>query len=506
MNAKALKDFMENTPLMCHNAQFEAKWLLSLGINPNIAHDTKLMAFLYDNRLIHTTHLRLSELGEVLLNEKILSHGEEICDMTGKELSDQNISHTAGTYLLGEYLWPLLSKPEKRVYKEVLIPATKSLASIELQGLRVDRVLLQNLITSETKRMKELMAIPEFNMVEQLTGETFNPESPKHREILVYEVLGYDCPTFCKTKTGKPSTKKDTLLFLYSKDKNPILKAFMDLSIVSGVLSGTLNPILCDHATAYKNSFFIYPSLWLGETNTGRIRSSHPNMQNFVKDNAYRKIFIPRSNKGIIVDWDYDGIELRILASLADDDRLIEAILSGDPHTATAQDIFNKKDISSEERSIAKTFNYGIVYGARPNTLAINTGITVERAKKLYNRFVKTHECLFTYLDNYVEEGVVYSPTGMKRYYSKQTEANNFPIQNTALIAMLIAMNRVVLDVNSGSRGKIDLTVHDSLRGDIEDKSLIQEVKDGMESVTFPFMRVPLTVSVKCGKNWGELK
>jgi len=131
------------------------------------------------------------------------------------------------------------------------------------------------------------------------------------------------------------------------------------------------------------------------------------------------------------------------------------------PITATAQDIFNKKDISSEERSIAKTFNYGIVYGARPNTLAINTGITVERAKKLYNRFVKTHECLFTYLDNYVEEGVVYSPTGMKRYYSKQTEANNFPIQNTALIAMLIAMNRVVLNVNSGSRGKIDLTVHE---------------------------------------------
>lgn len=491
--------------MICHNAQFEHKFCLSMGINANIIHDTKLMAGLYNDRLPK----KLGELGDALGIGKILRHGPEIMTMQGQELINQNISHTVGTYKIAEYLWPRLSEEEKQVYKRVLMPATKSLAQIELEGVCIDKRLLKKFIKETEEKLAKCLRDPAIRKTEKILGTPFNPKGEKDRHVLIYEVLGFECPDFCRTKkTGKPSTRKSTLLYLNMLYPNKHLTNFIEASKLSGLLTGSLYPMLNDHIVRVGDRWFVFSNLWLGETSTQRIKSSNPNLQNLAKTEM-RRMFVSRHRNGLICEHDYDGIELRIVASLAEDEKLIDGILNGDPHKATAVDLFHKKakSITKKEREFAKKFNYGVTYGGGAYKIAVETGLPLKEIKVYLNRFWKAHSTLYTYYENYIEGDVIYSPTGIKRHFTRITEAINHPGQNVALVVMLMAMNKVVPFMKEHG-AIVDLTIHDSLRSDLKksQKKLIMPIKELMESIHFPFMKVPFTVTPKIGPNWYDME
>ena len=230
-------------------------------------------------------------------------------------------------------------------------------------------------------------------------------------------------------------------------------------------------------------------------------------MQNSPKDYP-RQVFISSYPDGVLSEIDYTGIELKLMACLAQDEVLLKGFLEGDPHRDTASLIFNKKEISKSERDIAKTFNYGLIYGAGGYRLSLLTGINRFQINKMLEKYWEVHGCIKTYWENWVKGDLVYSPTGMKRHWTKETEAKNFPIQNSAFILMLQGLNRLVEFVEKTKAGKVCLTVHDSFVIDWEsEKSARKYLPECIGIVckhNMDWITIPITVDTKIGKNWYE--
>ena len=506
MNLKGMK-------LITHNAQFEHKWFIKNNIQADIVHDTKLLAHLFDERL----PLGLEDLCLYFGIDKSYKCGDEIVNLTGKELYDRNTRDAYNTFKLFQILYPKLSSQEKEVYHKVLIPATKSIAKLELAGMKVDLKVLEatrKQIEDKTSdiRLQEDEHITEFNAASQ---KVFNINSSLHKKLLIYDVLGY--PIIQRSKrTGEPTTQADILEALQlikhkqekhgesiencSKCKKLTLSKIINTSKYTGWIENFLNPI--------QNALvgdMIYTNLWLGETSTGRLKSSKPNLQNCVK-NFPRQIFISRYPEGVLSEFDYSGIEYRLMASLAKDAIAISAIKSGDPHIDTARLIFNKKEISKEERDIGKTFNYGLIYGAGAYRLSILTGLHRQEISKMLSRYWGQHNCIQTYFHDWIDNDLIYSPTGMKRHWTKETEAKNFPIQNSAFILMLQGLNRAVEFVEKTGQGVTCLTVHDSIVIDWKsEKAALKyspEIKGLMCQHEWDWIKTDINADVKIGKDW----
>jgi DNA polymerase-1 len=499
--------------MIAHSAQFEHKWLLADGISARIEHDTKLMLGLYDNRL----PLGLAPACSALEIGRVMTHGAEICTMQGQELADQNVSHTQATYRLGEYLWPRLTAAEKRVYREVLIPATKNVAQIELEGLCVDAKLFPKIRAEIEKRIRglDIQHDSEIRLFNASSDKPFDIEKDIHKKIVLYDMMGYEVPDsrVFKTKGGAISVKGDILKYLMMRSPTPTLNKIIKHAQYNGWLNGFLTPMEEVHMVKIGRKHFIFTNLWIGETSTGRIKSVRPNLQNQPHD-FFRRVFVSRFKGGYIVEWDYDGIELRIAAWLADDEIFLDAFDRGiDPHLITAQDIYGKQSISYDERQLGKKFNYSSMYLAGAAKLALETGKEIDDMKRKLDRFWRKHENLREYFkkligENEYGEKYVRSPTGMKRYFTKITEASNHPVQNTALVIILKAINQVVPFVKSKG-GIIDLTIHDSIRSDMEARlkdKLLMPVKEIMEAQTPRSMPIKLTVTPKVGRNWYDME
>lgn len=520
------KEFLERSPLVCHNAQFEHKWLLAEGIDANITHDTKLLAYLYDNRIpldLESLCLRFN-VDRVFKEE----WGADVASMPKDRTRERNARDSRNTILLKEYLYPRLTEAEKKVYHTVLVPATKTTALIESQGLRVDKDVHRELIKDLEVRLEEL-ELNEDPYIKAFVAENgeFNSGSALHKQKLMFEYLGYkplELP-HAKTPTGTPSTKAKVIdAYLKTRHTDTLYKVRMAAAYKGWISTYTSlfemctkgeNPCNNYHYRLKDGNPFINTNLYLVETNTGRYKSSHPNLQNLPgRGNVWtRRAFIPATgDKGLLLEYDYDGIELRIIAGVSGDDKLLTTFLENrDPHVEMAKDAMGLSTVSEAERDIGKALNYALPFGRGPAGIAFDLGISIKQAKEWRDNYWKAHPELQRYIKGIPKKGVVRSKTGMKRYCVNWQQAKNFGIQNPALIALLVAANRSV-DVVS-SYAPIDLLIHDSFRQSIYDKrDLNKTVKKMKELLTFEagelysWLPIPLTVSGKVGTNWGEME
>jgi len=503
---KKHKRALEKTPLVCHNAQYEWAWMLANGIDANIVDDTKLLAYLYDQRL----SLDLESLCVYFGIDKPYKPSDKMA-LEGKELEVYNCRDSQNTVNLRNILWDQLTEAEKKIYLEVLLPSTKTLAAMEIEGVRVNVDQINRTQKTLVDKIKELDVEHDryIRKFKRLSEKEFNPNSANHKRILIFDILGYEPLEFnaAYTDSGEPSTKAEVLEAMLKKRHHPTLEKIIRWSEYVSWKDKFLET-LKKHVVRVGKKDFVFTSLWVGETTTGRIKSNKPNLLNCPR-NFVREVFIPHEDKGLFLEVDYDQIELRIMSCWSQDEPFLDVFYDDlDPHEETAKVALGKRKVTKEERDLGKKINYLVSYGGGAGLLAFWAGIEKKDAYKFLDRFWRHHWRLRDKLDSLPEEGWVESPTGMKRFVTNSRQARNHPIQNSALVILLKAANELVPEMKRNNSPVI-LPVHDSFLLTLPNRSYkktMRKVKEILESQTFDWMDIPFTVSFKVGKNWGSME
>jgi len=410
---------------------------------------------------------------------------------------------------------------EKELFKlftDIEMPLADVLAQMELYGVKLDLKLLTSLSKELEKRLKSLM-----RDIYELSGSKFNINSPKQLRVILFEVL--KLPVIKRTKTG-PSTDEEVLSRLSGRHRLPeLLLEYRQLTKLKTTYIDPL-PSLVDSRTGRLHTSFNQCA-----TETGRLSSSNPNLQNIpVRTEIGSKIRrgITASDKnGLLVSCDYSQIELRILAHLSKDINLVTAFNSAsDIHKITAGLIYGvrESDVTDQMRDTAKRVNFGIVYGLTSFGLSRDLGISIGEAQA----FIEAYFLRYPKVRDYIEEeikiaekkGFVTTILGRRRYIPEinsknmsirqfaQRQAVNTPIQGSASDLIKLAMINIQADIEKKSlRAKMVLQVHDELLFDLpkeELSSLVGLARDKMEKVLK--LDVPVVVDIKQGANWLEMK
>jgi DNA polymerase-1 len=356
-----------------------------------------------------------------------------------------------------------------------------------------------------------------------LAGHEFNINSPKQLSEVLFERL--KLPVIKKTKTGI-STDEEVLKKLASKHKLPqTLLEYREFSKLKSTyvdaLPGMINPKTGRLHTSFNQTV----------TATGRLSSSDPNLQNIpIKTEEGRKIrraFIPYEKGDLILSADYSQIELRILAHLSGDKALIKAFKDGlDIHNYTAALVFGvaEKDVTAEMRGMAKTVNFGIIYGMSPYGLSQSLNIEVDKAKEFIDSYFERYPSVKGYLEEVLEsarkDGFVSTILGRRRYIPEITSSDqrlrgfaertaiNAPVQGSAADVIKVAMIAIHEELKTKEmESRMILQVHDELVFNVpkkELKAVAKIVKDRMENVIK--LKVPVEAHIEAGKNWLELE
>lgn len=403
------------------------------------------------------------------------------------------------------------------LFYNIEMPLVKVLAYMERNGVTVDTDSLRETSRLYTARMNEIE-----QEIKNLVGIDFNISSPKQVGEILFDKLKI-VEKAKKTKTGQYVTSEEVLESL--KSKHPVVRKILDYRGLKKLLSTYIDalPLLINPQTGK-----IHTSFNQTITNTGRLSSSNPNLQNIpVRDEdgrEIRKAFIPE--KGCeFFSADYSQIELRIMAHLSGDENMIEAFKEGlDIHAATAAKVYKEKieEVTKIQRSKAKTANFGIIYGISPFGLAERMGVDRKEAKDLIDGYFITYPKVKIYMDKSIqkarEKGYseticnrrcylpdIHSHNAIVRGYAERN-AINAPIQGSAAdiikIAMINIYNRFIQE---GIRSKMILQVHDELNFSVfpEEKEKVQQIViEEMEHAVS--MQVPLLADCGWGKNWLE--
>ena len=403
---------------------------------------------------------------------------------------------------------------------DVEIELSKVLGDMEYQGLVVDLNRLNEIGAELSDKAKEL----EKSIYEQAHHE-FNLNSPKQLGEVLFEEL--KLPHGKKNKNGY-STSVEVLEKLASDYK--IVQDILEYRGNTKLISTYVNGIF-DVSSKEGDKFYIHPLYKQAYTNTGRLSSIEPNIQNMPirteRGQVIREIFTSRFPDGVIISSDYSQIELRVLAHMSDDEKMIEAFNSHiDFHTQTASQIYEVdiNEVNKDMRRTAKAINFGIIYGMSSWGLSERINITPMEANIFINKYFYTYQGVKECLDKFVSDARVlgYSKTlyGRRRYIPQINDKNgmlrgfgertamNSPIQGTAADIIKIAMNKVSRALKEhGLRTIMIAQVHDELVFDVprdEIEIVKRIVKETMENAVS--LKVPLEASIECGKNWFEAK
>ena len=394
------------------------------------------------------------------------------------------------------------------------------LGDMEYSGLVVDLDRLKAIGEELSNRAKDL----EKGIYEQ-AGHEFNLNSPKQLGEVLFEEL--HLPHGKKNKNGY-STSVEVLEKLASDYK--IVQDILDYRGNTKLISTYVNGIF-DVSSKEDDHFYIHPLYKQAYTNTGRLSSIEPNIQNMPirteRGQVIREIFTSRFPNGVIISSDYSQIELRVLAHMSNDEKMIEAFNSHiDFHTQTASQIYEVgiDEVNKDMRRTAKAINFGIIYGMSSWGLSERINITPMEANLFINKYFYTYQGVKECLDKFVSDAraLGYSKTlfarrryipqindknGMLRGFGERT-AMNSPIQGTAADIIKIAMNKVSDAIKKNNLKTIMIAqVHDELVFDVpndEIEIVKRLVKEVMESAVA--LKVPLEASIECGKNWFEAK
>ena len=408
----------------------------------------------------------------------------------------------------------------EELYEDIEHKLMYVLGDMELEGFKVDTKMLNVLGEDFDKRVEELTP-----KIRQTAGEdgTFNVNSTKQLGHVLFEKMGL--PVIKKTKTGY-STNIEVLEKL--KDHHKIIPMIIDLRQISKLNSTYVKGLV---SLIDKSENKIHSTFNQTITTTGRISSSNPNLQNIPvrteEGRIIRKVFIPSKEGNVLVDADYSQIELRVLAHISKDEKLINSFKNNeDIHTRTASEVFGVplSEVTKEMRSRAKAVNFGIVYGISDFGLSKDLNIARKDAKLYIDTYLSKYPLVSKYMEDIVafakENGYVTTMFNRRRYINEihsknfnvrsfgERTALNTPIQGSAADIIKLAMIHVQDELKKRNmKSKLILQVHDELIIDTP-KDEIEEVKnilkDKMENVVK--MDCPLKADISVGKNWFEAK
>ncbi|MBM7624625.1 DNA polymerase I [Sporohalobacter salinus] len=415
-----------------------------------------------------------------------------------------------------ELIDKLENKDLMELFVEVELPLISILAQMELNGIAVDKDMLQELSDKLKEKLDSIRS-----QAYELAGEEFNLNSPKQLGKILFEKLGL--PVIKRTKTGY-STSASVLEKL--EDKHEIVPLILEYRKYQKLKSTYVDPLpdLINPKTDR-----IHTSFNQLVTATGRLSSTDPNLQNIPirteEGREIRKVFIAEEGKELLA-IDYSQIELRVLAHISQDENLMNAYMEGqDIHTKTAAEVFGVEasEVSYEQRRRAKAINFGIAYGISPWGLAKDINVSKKEAEDYIDQYLNRYPKVKEYMDRQIkqakEEGYVTTILNRRRYLPEINSSNyhrrsfgermaiNTPIQGSAADIMKLAMlkSAQVLDERELD-AKILLQVHDELIFEVPPEELEevqQVVKSEMEDVIQ--LDVPLKVDLKVGTNWRDM-
>ncbi|MGP1991191.1 DNA polymerase I [Zobellia laminariae] len=479
-------------------------------INPDMRHNMDVLSETY----LNYTPISITELigkkGKNQLNMR---------DIPLEKQTEYAVEDADITFQLAKHFRPELAEAKTDIlFKDIEIPLLHVLADMELEGINLDEKFLNSLsedLNNDIKNLEE--------KIYEAAGEEFNIASPKQLgEILFSKMKLVDKPK--KTKTGQFSTAEDVLSYL-AKD-HEIIKNVLDYRGLAKLKSTYVDalPEQVEPTTGRVHTDYMQTV-----AATGRLSSNNPNLQNIPirteRGRQVRKAFVPRDENYILLAADYSQIELRIIAALSEETTMIEAFKNGeDIHASTASKVFNVpiEEVTREQRSNAKTVNFGIIYGVSAFGLSNQTDLSRAEAKELIETYYKTYPKLRSYMSNQInfarDNGYVQTVLGRRRYLkdinghnaivrgAAERNAVNAPIQGSAADIIKIAMINIHKKLDEGNyKSKMLLQVHDELVFDIF-KPELEELKDVIKSEMENAYKlsVPLDVEVGVGQDWLE--
>ena len=522
------KSFFEHSEIekIGHNLKYDLKVLRNYDVRVNAPlFDTMIAHYLINPDMRHN----MDTLAETYLNYS----AQSITELIGKKGKNQGTIREVPLEKQTEYAVEdaditlqlkkhfqeeMTAAKTLELYQKVELPLVSVLTSMECEGINLDVPFLKSLSFSLTEDIQKLEAT-----IFEVAGEAFNLASPKQLGLILFDKLKLiDKPK--KTKTGQYSTAEDVLSYL-AKD-HPIIKEILDWRSLQKLQNTYVDALPNEIDSKTRRVHTVYNQ---AVASTGRLSSNNPNLQNIPirteRGKQVRKAFIPRDDNHLLLAADYSQIELRIIAALSGDQEMLSAFQNNeDIHRTTAAKVFNVplKDVTREQRSNAKTVNFGIIYGVSAFGLSQQTNLNRNESKELIETYYATYPKLRAYIQDQInfarDHGYVSTVLGRRRYLkdinsqnaivrgAAERNAVNAPIQGSAAdiikLAMIAIQDRLQ---NEKWKSKMLLQVHDELVFDVpkeEVNALREMVKSEMENAFE--INVPLVVDVGVGNNWLE--
>lgn len=519
---------------------FESQQIVKIG--QNLKYDIGVLANygvtvaepLFDTMLAHyliqpDMRHNMDVLSETYLGYQPLSI-EELIGKKGKaqksmsEVDSRLLTEYAGedadiTLQLAMHFEPKLKETGvQKVFETIEVPLVPVLSDMEREGIRLDVPALEKMSKEFTDDLIRLE-----KEVTELAGVSFNLGSPKQLGEVLFDHLKIGGKPK-KTKTGQYATSEDVLQSLAKE--HPIIEHILDYRQIQK-LKGTYVDAL--PGLVHPRTGRIHTSFNQAVAATGRLSSNNPNLQNIPirteRGREIRKAFIPRDENHILLSADYSQIELRLIAELSGDETMKQAFRNGqDIHAATAARVFGVplEEVTREQRSHAKTVNFGIIYGVSAFGLSQQTSLSRSEAADIIQSYFRTYPGIKDYMDRQVqfarENGYVETLSGRRRYLNEINSRNqvvrghaernavNAPIQGSAADIIKLAMIRLHREMTAKNlRSKMVLQVHDELVFDA-DKSEVDQLKPMIINCMQHAVEteVPLEVEVGEGQNWLE--
>ena len=530
---KKLKPLLEDPSVkkIGQNIKFDFIVLFKQGIEMTPMEDTMLMSYVLD---AGKNRHNMDTLSEIHLGHKTISF-KEIVGTGKKEINFSDVEiERAKDYAAedADITFRLYKKFSKNLKLEKMIniyeifekPLIKILAFMEMEGVEVDNKFLKTLSSKFEKKIKNLE-----KEIFKISKKDFNIASPKQLGEIIYNDL--KIAGLKKTKKGSFATSASVLEDLAFKG-HKFPKLVLDWRQVSK-LKNTYSDSLPEHINP--NTKRVHTSFLLAATTTGRLASSDPNLQNIpIKSEDgrdIRKAFTSRKNH-LLISADYNQIEMRILADLADVKELKKAFKNDeDIHSLTASQIFNVdiKKVNQDQRRKAKAINFGIIYGISQYGLAKQINVSNYEAEEFLHAYFAKFPEIKIYMDDTIKfcrkSGYVNNIFGRRSHFNGINDKNfnvrnfqeraaiNAPIQGSASEIMRLAMIRLnkKLSDKKNIQSKMLLQIHDELIFEVpknNEKTMVKLIKDEMASVVksdHHSFSIPLTVDINVGDNWGML-
>ena len=479
-------------------------------IQPDMRHNMDILAETYLNYETISIETLLGKKGK---NQKNMR------DIAPKEVLNYAAEDADITFQLKGVFEPkLVETGVEKVFKNIEMPLVPVLARMEREGIKIDVHSLR----SYSGELGETIIRLEREIIE-LAGRPFNVGSPRQLgEVLFDDLKLSDKPK--KTKTGQYATSEAILEGL--RKKHPIIESILNFRELKKLKSTYVDAL---PELVHKKTGRVHTSFNQTVAATGRLSSTNPNLQNIpIRTQNGRKVramFVPADENHVLMAADYSQIELRVIAALAEDEAMISDFKNGeDIHKATAAKVFEvpPEEVSREQRSNAKTVNFGIVYGVSAFGLSQQTDMSRKEAKAAIDGYFRTYPGIKEYMDKQVsiarDKGYVETITGRRRYLKdiesrnavvrghSERNAVNAPIQGSAADIIKLAMIELDRSMRHAKmKSKMLLQVHDELVFDAhldELDALKAMVIEKMESAVA--LSVPMVAEVGTGNNWLE--